>query len=221
MDPRFSKHIVRRAEWDGWIDEDEEDIRLIDWGESFRQGEEPERLAQPADCRAPETLFAEKIDYRVDLWRTGVVVRFHVDFLQACCNAYNSLVISHGHWGKTFWARKYGNKYLVDQMINFVEDLPDEWRDQWLNMEDQSSTGPEGRYTLRPPTCLHRVAVSLFSVPVETLEVSELEKRFEGLLENPEDPPLRPLLLIVQGLMRFRPSDRLSASQALELLPEA
>lgn len=52
------------------------------------------------------------------------------------------------------------------------------------------------------------------------MEVSSLEKRFEDLVEDPLDPPLRPLLPVIQGLMRFRPSDRLSPSQALELLSE-
>lgn len=41
---------------------------------------------------------------------------------------------------------------------------------------------------------------------------------FEKLPEDPIDPPLRPLLPVIQGLMRFRPSDRLSASEALDML---
>lgn len=57
-------------------------------------------------------------------------------------------------------------------------------------------------------------------MPQDTPEDSMLERNFDGLLEDPEDPPLRPLLPVIQGLMRFRPSDRLSASEALQLLPE-
>lgn len=74
VEPRFPKHIVRRAEWDLWVDEDEEDIRLIDWGESFRRGEEPATVAQPIDCKAPETIFTDRLDYRIDLWSAGIVV---------------------------------------------------------------------------------------------------------------------------------------------------
>lgn len=51
-------------------------------------------------------------------------------------------------------------------------------------------------------------------------EASPLEKRFDDLVENPLDPPLRPLLPVIKGLTRFRPSDRMAASQALELLSE-
>ncbi|KAJ5193399.1 hypothetical protein N7449_009541 [Penicillium cf. viridicatum] len=52
-------------------DEDEEDIRLLDFGESFLEGEQPEKLAQPSNLRVPETIFTDRFDYRLDLWRTG------------------------------------------------------------------------------------------------------------------------------------------------------
>lgn len=74
VEPRFPKHIVRRAEWYKWLDEDQEDIRLIDWGESFRRGEEPAQVALPIDCKAPETIFTDRLDYRIDLWTAGIVV---------------------------------------------------------------------------------------------------------------------------------------------------
>lgn len=51
-------------------------------------------------------------------------------------------------------------------------------------------------------------------------EASPIEKCFDDLVEDPLDPPLRALLPVIKGLMRFRPSDRMPASQALELLSE-
>lgn len=66
--------LVKAAEWVDWIDEDDEDIRLLDIGESFLQGKEPEKLAQPGTLRVPETIFTDYFDYRVDLWRTGCMV---------------------------------------------------------------------------------------------------------------------------------------------------
>lgn len=41
------------------------------------------------------------------------------------------------------------------------------------------------------------------------------------MLEDPEDPSLQPLLPVIQGLIRFRPSDRLSAEEALDMLLES
>ncbi|BAE65843.1 unnamed protein product [Aspergillus oryzae RIB40] len=47
--------LVKAAEWVEWVDEDDEEIRLLDVGESFLQGEEPNVLAQPGTLRVPET----------------------------------------------------------------------------------------------------------------------------------------------------------------------
>lgn len=67
------------------MDEDEEDIRLIDFGESFRRGEEPEHLSQPVDIRAPEIIFTDKVDHRVDLWSAGLVVSLLIALFQDLC----------------------------------------------------------------------------------------------------------------------------------------
>lgn len=78
--------LVKAAEWLVWVDEDDEDIRLLDLGESFFQGEEPDRLAQPGTLRVPETIFTNVFDYRVDLWRAGCMVSHHVIFCY--CNTF-------------------------------------------------------------------------------------------------------------------------------------
>jgi len=49
----------------------------------------------------------------------------------------------------------------------------------------------------------------------EGIQNAELENKFN---QNTVDPALAVLLPVIQGLMRFRPSDRLSASEALDLL---
>lgn len=68
------KHLVRAAEWDMWLDQDNEDIRLIDWGEAFARGSEPATLAQQLGLAAPETIFTSRVDYRIDLWCAGYIV---------------------------------------------------------------------------------------------------------------------------------------------------
>ena len=69
------KQIVNVATWGDWTEGYEEDLRVIDFGEAFMHGEEPERLAQPGALRVPESIFTDTLDYRLDLWRTGIVVR--------------------------------------------------------------------------------------------------------------------------------------------------
>jgi serine/threonine-protein kinase SRPK3 len=75
LDKGLPKQLVKSASWDDWIDEYDEDLRLLDLGEAFRQGAEPTTLAQPSNLRAPETIFTDTVDYRIDLWRAGIIVR--------------------------------------------------------------------------------------------------------------------------------------------------
>ena len=82
LDEGLPKHLVSTAEWDNWTDEDVENLRIIDLGESFLQGAEPTKLAQPGPLQAPETIFMEHFDHRVDLWRAGCVVSYPTRFTE-------------------------------------------------------------------------------------------------------------------------------------------
>ncbi|KAJ5520961.1 kinase-like protein [Penicillium fimorum] len=74
LDNGLPTQLVKAAGWVEWTDEDEEDIRLLDMGESFLPGEKPEKLAQPSNLRVPEIIFNDRFDYRLDLWRAGCMV---------------------------------------------------------------------------------------------------------------------------------------------------
>jgi len=50
------------------------EIRLIDFGESFKGDDKPKTLNTPLSMRAPELIFEDKWDYRVDLWSAGCAV---------------------------------------------------------------------------------------------------------------------------------------------------
>ncbi|KFY92653.1 hypothetical protein V500_04103 [Pseudogymnoascus sp. VKM F-4518 (FW-2643)] len=113
--PGLPSQLVKAAEWDDWIDEYDEDIRLLDFGQSFTQGAEPERIAQPGALRVPETIFTDRFDYRLDLWRVGIAIY--------------SLVR-----GGLPFQQFFSDNELVAQMINFVGDLPAEWQQQYKDM---------------------------------------------------------------------------------------
>lgn len=74
LSPSLPRQLINVVSWDEWIDEDEEDIRIFDFSESFVQGVEPDRKAQSSDLQAPETIFSDTFDYRLDLWQAGMVV---------------------------------------------------------------------------------------------------------------------------------------------------
>ena len=85
---------------------------------------------------------------------------------------------------------------LVASMIDFAGELPREWRPKW----EQLRLGAGGEFGLREKGQL--------------LE-SKLERNFR---ENVHEPELKALLPVIKGLTRFLPSDRISASQALDLI---
>lgn len=66
--------LMKAVGWPGWTENGQENIRIIDWGQAFYQGQEPERLAQPTRLQVPEDIITGEFDYRVDLWRAGCVV---------------------------------------------------------------------------------------------------------------------------------------------------
>lgn len=49
-------------------------IKIIDFGESFLQQNAPQTLHAPLPVRAPEVIFGDHLDYRVDLWSLGCMV---------------------------------------------------------------------------------------------------------------------------------------------------
>jgi serine/threonine-protein kinase SRPK3 len=75
LDEGMPTQLAKTAGWDKWVEEDDEDIRIFDLGEAFLKGAEPKMLAQPRQLKAPETILTDSYDYRVDLWRAGIVVR--------------------------------------------------------------------------------------------------------------------------------------------------
>ncbi|KAJ9254449.1 hypothetical protein DTO207G8_3640 [Paecilomyces variotii] len=83
---------------------------------------------------------------------------------------------------------------LVAQMIGFVEELPKDWHRQWVRMRLNSN---------------REVILE------ENSQISKLERRFK---ERVHDPELAPLFTIIRGLVRFLPSSRMEASEALDLL---
>ncbi|KAI9654945.1 MAG: hypothetical protein M1821_005698 [Bathelium mastoideum] len=110
------KQLVKTAIWDDWVEEDEEDIKLINFGQAFSHGNEPTNLTQPPGLEAPETIFTDSIDYRINLWRVGIVI-------------YNLLFASMPFPSP-------GDIYVVVlQMIDFVEELPEEWVPKWTLMK--------------------------------------------------------------------------------------
>ena len=112
---------------------------------------------------------------------------------------------------------------LVAQMINFVGEVPIEWQQTWDEIQLASNFAPvkskqlfkHGPWTRQGyrygPTRMFGRAY----IRAGASHLSKLEQTFN---EKVSEESLKPLLPVIQDLMRLIPSHRISASQALDLV---
>lgn len=68
------KYLVRPTSYPADLSLSLHQIKIIDFGESFLSSDIPNTLHTPFPVRAPEIIFDDKLDYRVDLWSMGCMV---------------------------------------------------------------------------------------------------------------------------------------------------
>lgn len=74
LESSLPRYLVRPTSYHQEI---ETSIKIIDFGQSFLRNEPPpDTLHTPFPYRAPEIIFQDKLDYRVDLWSMACLVRF-------------------------------------------------------------------------------------------------------------------------------------------------
>lgn len=88
LEPGVPEYIVRPALYRTHSWRTSNQIKIIDFGESFLHSTVPQTLHTPLPVRAPEVIFGDRLDYRVDLWSMGCMVgritksgkfRFHLN----------------------------------------------------------------------------------------------------------------------------------------------
>lgn len=72
LGPGLPRYLVQPTSYHQDI---ETSIKIIDFGQSFLRNESPDTLHTPFPYRAPEIIFQDKVDYRVDLWSMACLVR--------------------------------------------------------------------------------------------------------------------------------------------------
>jgi len=68
------RYLVRPTSYPIDIKSSSRSIKIIDFGQSFLHDQCPGTLRTPLPVRAPEVIFKDKVDYRVDLWSIGCLV---------------------------------------------------------------------------------------------------------------------------------------------------
>lgn len=71
---RIPQYIVLPALYRAHLWNSTQTIKIIDFGECFLRTTFPQTLHTPLPVRAPEVLFKDRIDYRVDLRSMGCMV---------------------------------------------------------------------------------------------------------------------------------------------------
>lgn len=173
--------------WSGWQLAETPEIRIIDLGSGFFEDDVPEDIAQSPEMKAPETVFTNSFDHRVDLWQAGMLVWFLIfDCLPFC------------------WAKKYA---MAEMWMTFTgQDLPLDWMLVFEQLKLDEAADPTS---------------SLHEQTEEEREKERLEMSIDSQFEEKlHDKHLKILLPVIKGLMQLLPSDRISASQALEMIED-
>lgn len=74
LEPGMPEYLVRPTSYPGVLSLSSNPIKIIDFGESFLSNDVPHTLHTPLPVRAPEIIFGDKLDHRVDLWSMGCMV---------------------------------------------------------------------------------------------------------------------------------------------------
>ncbi|TQS33330.1 hypothetical protein Golomagni_06330 [Golovinomyces magnicellulatus] len=131
LDPCVPAYIVQPASYPVDLSLSQQHIKIVDFGESFSHNDVPESLHTPLCVRAPEIIFGQKLDYRVDLWSVG-------------CLMYE-LIVSQ----PPFDSIMVTPVSLVNEMLETASDeLPELWHQKWRTM-DSTWTGEKKKNTFQ------------------------------------------------------------------------
>ncbi|KAA8641520.1 uncharacterized protein ATNIH1004_011656 [Aspergillus tanneri] len=127
LEPGIPEYIVRPALYRGFPWSPSYPIKIVDFGESFLHTTLPKTLHTPLPVRAPEVIFKDRLDYRVDLWSMGCLL-FELFVGQP---PFDSFLITP--------------PILVSQMREMASDaLPKRWEVLWKSMDDRATAESPG-----------------------------------------------------------------------------
>ncbi|KAG6120001.1 hypothetical protein E4U14_004337 [Claviceps sp. LM454 group G7] len=106
-------------------------IKMIDFGEAFFSNDAPSTLQTPLYLQAPEIVFGDRLDRRVDLWSAGCLI-FELVTGQP---PFDTVAMTPA--------------LVVGQMIEVTSDeVPSKWQAKWHAMQ-QEAPEQDGSFTLK------------------------------------------------------------------------
>ncbi|KAG9255598.1 serine protein kinase [Emericellopsis atlantica] len=163
-------------------------IKIVDYGESFFDTEPPVTLHTPLAVRAPEVVFEDNFDHRVDLWSMGCLL-FE---LFAGQTPFDVLMLTPG--------------ILTGQMEDFATDkLPKRWVERANRLKEESIDFVQAGREEEGAVSTHTLQQWLEEIYFDQGKSAELS------LED-----VRKLAELVSKMLYFEPSSRATASALLK-----
>lgn len=148
MEPFLLKYIVRPVSFPVDLVSLDNPFKIVDFGESFSGDAIPRTLNTPIAVRAPEIIFGDRLDHRVDMWAMGCLVRMNSKIGGGVYPDWKKAFRAHvGH--PPFDTILQTPTSLVREMLEMIDDeLPRRWQEAWRVMDLASSAELSG-YTLQ------------------------------------------------------------------------
>ncbi|KAM0377548.1 hypothetical protein ACHAPY_006716 [Fusarium culmorum] len=120
LEDNFPTQIIRPASFPtSDIMPENPSVKIIDFGQAFFGNNAPNTLHNPIAVRAPEIVFGDQLDLRVDLWSAGCLIFELVT-------------------GQPPFASMQYPRSLVEQMLQEIPDeLPIRWQAKWQVMHEE------------------------------------------------------------------------------------
>ncbi|KAJ5240623.1 uncharacterized protein N7469_002214 [Penicillium citrinum] len=122
LEPGIPNYVVKPTSHQNLLQNSAPTIKIIDFGQSFSPTAVPQTLHTPLAVRAPEVLFQDTIDYRVDLWSMGCML-FELFVGQP---PFDTFLLTP--------------RILIGQMCEMAsDDLPKRWQESFDTMNEGTS----------------------------------------------------------------------------------
>ncbi|KAF2789022.1 kinase-like protein [Melanomma pulvis-pyrius CBS 109.77] len=122
LEPNLPPYLVQTTSYPAEVSlTRHQQIKLVDFGESFFTANAPSKVSTPLCLRPPEAFFGDRLDHRVDLWSAGCMVRsFELVVGKPPMNAFLT-----------------SRRSIVRQMLKTAsDDLPQRWHWKWEFMDE-------------------------------------------------------------------------------------
>ncbi|KAI1113555.1 kinase-like domain-containing protein [Nemania sp. NC0429] len=195
--PKLPKHLVGCTIWPGWYELDEEDLRLIDMGDTFPVRDTVAKLAQPLDVRSPETFFIGSFDHQHDLWRAGCVIY--------------SL-----YYQKKPFEPGYGTEvFFILKLIEKLGPLPESWSARWEDLKSQCNYFEQYESRFSPEPIIQSFEPRRNEIVSRCNDQNRDYCYKKDEFTEHDYEALGSLFWVIQGLLQFEPDKRILIQDAV------